>query len=288
MLHGFLTAMVGVNVSHDAIHGSYSKNSTINKQLGMFFNYIGANDYTWSIMHNIVHHTYTNIPKYDGDIEQVPILRIEPTQKLMPIHKYQHIYAFFLYCLGTLSWVFIKDYKKFFQHQLGGYYRKTFPKKEIYRLFIYKAIYYSMFLVAPFFVIDLPWYYILLGFLTGHFVEGITLAIIFMLAHITEGIAFPMPSEEGKIDMPWADFQMHTTANFAAKNPVVNFICGGLNLQIEHHLFPEICHTHYPKIVDIVKQTAMDHNLPYIEHPTFLAAMRSHVRMLKKFGSPEQ
>jgi len=287
MFHGFFTAMVGVNIGHDAIHGAFSKNSKTNKFFGLAFNFIGANDYTWEIMHNIVHHTYTNIPDYDGDIEQVPILRIEPTQKLMKIHRYQYIYAFFLYCFGTLTWVFIKDYKKFFQHQLGGYYRETFPKNEIYRLFAYKILYYSVFVVAPYFVIDLPWYYILIGFLMGHFVEGLTLALLFMLAHITEGVDFPIPNDEGKINMPWADFQMYTTSDFGVKSWATNFFSGGLNLQVEHHLFPQVCHIHYPKIADIVKQTAKDHNLPYTEHRSFLSAVASHIRVLKKFGTVE-
>jgi linoleoyl-CoA desaturase len=211
---------------------------------------------------------------------------MEPTQELKPIHRYQHIYAFFLYGLASLSWVFIKDYVKFFQHQLGGHYRKTFPRKEIFRLFIYKAIYYTLFLVIPLLVVELPWYWIIFGFLAAHFLEGFTLAIIFMLAHIIEGTSFPEPGPDGKVNMPWADMQMHTTANFAIKNPVVNYLFGGLNFQVEHHLFPKVCHIHYSKISKIVKQTAKDHNLPYLEYKTFFGAIASHTRLLRQFGHP--
>lgn len=286
LLHGFSAAMIGFNIGHDAIHGSYTKNPVLNKRLGLCFNLVGANDYVWNISHNIVHHTYTNIPHHDEDIHLIPILRMEPTQEFKPIHRYQHLYAFFLYGLASLSWVFIKDYVKFFQHQLGGHYRKTFPRKEIIRLFFYKALYYTLFLVIPLIVIELPWYWIVFGFLAAHFLEGFTLAIIFMLAHIIEGTSFPEPGPDGKVDMPWADMQMHTTANFASKNPVVNYLFGGLNFQIEHHLFPKVCHIHYSKISEIVKQTAKDHNLPYLEYKTFFGAIASHTRVLKQFGHP--
>lgn len=284
LFHGFFTAMIGMNIAHDAIHGAYTKNSWLNKKIGLFFNFTGANDYVWGITHNIVHHTYTNIPLHDEDIHQVPILRMEPTQKLWWIHRFQYIYAYLIYCFATVSWVFAKDYVKFFQKQLGGHYRKTFPRKEIFRLFIYKAIYYLMFIVIPLIVIDLPWYWIMFGFFAAHFVEGFTLAVIFSLAHVVEETDYPIPGPDNKMELQWADLQMHTTANFGEKNRAVNFICGGLNFQIIHHLFPKVCHIHYPKIASIVKETAKDHTLPYIEYESVFGAVASHTRLLKRFG----
>lgn len=284
MTHGFFMAMIGLNVGHDAIHGSYSKSKQLNKFLGLTFNLVGANDYVWGISHNIVHHSFTNIPDHDEDINQPAFLRIEPSQKLLKIHRFQYIYAFFLYGLATISWVFIKDYVKFFQHQLGGHFRKTFPKKEIARLFFYKALYYCLFLVLPLLLLPFPWYAILLGFAVLHFVGGFTMAVIFMLAHIVEKTEYPEPDQSGKIGFSWAELQMHTTANFAIRSRVVNYLFGGLNFQVEHHLFPKVCHVHYPKISEIVKQTAADHNLPYLEYKTFFGAIASHTRALKKFG----
>ena len=282
--HGFFTAMIGLNISHDAIHGSYTKCPKKNKRLGLTFNMIGVNDYVWNISHNIVHHTYTNIPNHDEDIEQIPILRLQPNQDLWKIHRFQYIYAFFLYSLSTFFWVLLKDYKKFFQHQLGGHYRKTFPKKEMFRLFIYKAMYYVMFLVLPIIVLDVAWYWVIFGFTMSHLLEGFLVSVIFMLAHIVEDTEFPEPAEDGKMNMPWADLQLHTTSNFAIKNKVVNYLFGGLNFQVEHHLFPKICHVHYPKISKIVRQTAKEHNLPYLEQETFFGAIGSHIRFLKKYG----
>lgn len=284
MMHGFFAAMIGMNIGHDAIHGAYTNNPKINKRLGVLFNLVGANDYVWNITHNIVHHTYTNMPEHDEDIHQIPILRMEPTQKLQWIHRFQYIYAYFFYCFASLSWVFIKDYKKFFQRDIGGHVRNSIPRKEVIRLFTYKALYYAVFLVLPLLVVDLAWYWILVGFIAAHFVEGFVLAIVFMLAHIIEGTEFPEANAQGQVEMPWANMQLLTTSNFAIDNPVVNYICGGLNFQIEHHLFPKVCHVHYPKIAQIVRQTAKDNGLPYLEHRTFFGAIASHTRLLKQFG----
>lgn len=285
--HGFFTAMIGLNIGHDAIHGAYSRSPALNRKIGLLFNIVGANDYVWRISHNLVHHTYTNIPHHDEDINQPGILRLEKSQKLRWFHRFQHIYAYFFYGLATISWVFVKDYVKFFQHQLGGHYRASFPRVEVLRLFGYKILYYCVFLVIPLVFIALPWYWILLGFFLAHFVEGFTMAIIFMLAHVIEGTEFPEPDADGSVNLSWGALQMHTTSNFAVNNPVINYLFGGLNFQIEHHLFPNICHVHYPKISQIVRQTSRAHKLPYLEQATFFQAIASHGRILKELGSVE-
>ncbi|MCB0560674.1 MAG: acyl-CoA desaturase [Lewinellaceae bacterium] len=287
IVNGFFTALIGLNIAHDAIHGAFSSNSIVNKAMGLWFNIVGANDYMWMITHNVVHHTYTNIPDHDEDIDQIPIIRLNPNQDLWPIHRFQYIYVFLFYPLASLSWVFLKDYKKFFKSHIGSYDNSQHPRKEFYRLFFFKAVYYFLFLVLPFTLIELPWYYILVGFLALHFVEGLTLALVFQLAHTVEGTSFPAPDENGKIANSWAAHQMYTTANFARKNPVANFLFGGLNFQVEHHLFPRICHIHYRHIAPIVKQTAEEFHLPYIENETFIGAIGSHIRTLKKFGRGE-
>ncbi len=287
IVNGFFTALIGMGIAHDAIHGAYSANPLVNKAMGAWFNIVGANDYVWMITHNVIHHTYTNIPDHDADIDQIPIIRLNPNQELWPIHRFQYIYVFLFYPLASLSWVFLKDYRKFFQDRIGGYDNSRHPRKEMFRLFFFKALYYTLFLVLPFTIIELPWYYILLGFLALHFTEGLTLALVFQLAHTVEGTAFPSPDENGKIANSWAAHQMYTTANFARKNPLANFLFGGLNFQIEHHLFPRICHIHYRHIAPIVQQTAREYGLPYIENETFIGAIASHIQVLKKFGRGE-
>lgn len=283
IINGFFTALIGLNIGHDAIHGSYSSNHKVNKILSLTFNIVGANDYMWRRMHNVIHHTYTNVPDHDDDINQIKFIRLNPQKELKWFHRFQHIYVFLFYPLASLSWVFIKDYAKFFRERIGSH-ENRHPRKEYYRLFFYKIIYYISFLVIPLIVIQIPWYQILFGFAMLHFVEGLTLALVFQLAHVVEGPSFPQPDESGKLPNTWAVHQVYTTANFACKSRLAYFICGGLNFQIEHHLFPRICHIHYKKISKIVKQTTQEFNLPYYENTTFLSAVASHIRMLKRFG----
>jgi linoleoyl-CoA desaturase len=284
---GVLGALIGFNICHDAIHGSYSSNLYVNKTLSMVFNIIGANPYVWSISHNIVHHTYTNIAGHDEDIEVAPgLIRLSTEDKLTPIQRYQHLYAFLLYGLASVSWVFRKDFKKFFQEKIGNH-KNRHPKMEYFNLFFYKAIYYFLFIGLPLWLMPISFGGWLVGFMLMHLAQGLVLGLVFQLAHVVEGTAFPLPDEEGNIEEAWAVHQLRTTANFARNSRIANFLCGGLNMQIEHHLFPKICHVHYRAISDIVQQTAQEFNLPYIENKTFLSALQSHYRMLRKLGVEE-
>ncbi|MGI9544750.1 MAG: fatty acid desaturase family protein, partial [Cyclobacteriaceae bacterium] len=147
---GMVQAFIGFNVCHDAIHGSYSSNKTVNKVLGYVFNVIGANAYVWNVSHNQVHHTYTNIPGHDEHLEVAPgMVRLSPLEEAKPIMRYQHIYAFFLYSLTSLSWVFRKDFKKFFQKKIGQLDNTKHPKGEYFNLFFFKFLYYTLFIVVP-------------------------------------------------------------------------------------------------------------------------------------------
>ncbi len=281
---GFFTAFIGLNISHDAVHGSLSANKTVNKILGYTFNVIGANSYVWNITHNIVHHTYTNIDGHDEDIQLLSLLRMSPNQKLRKVHRHQYWYAFFFYSLASLMWVFIKDYIKFFKKEIGNYDNKTHPAVEYVILFLSKAIYYTLFIVIPFVFIKALWWQILIGFIVMHLVQGLTMAIVFMLAHVVEETDFPLPNLTGTMENTWAVHQLYTTADFGRNNNLLNFLCGGLNFQIEHHLYPRVCHVHYKKISEIVKQTAADYHLRYNESSTFIGAIGSHIRFLKTLG----
>jgi linoleoyl-CoA desaturase len=287
ILLGMTMAFVGFNVCHDALHGAYSSNKRVNKSLGFIFNFIGANPYIWNLTHNIVHHSYTNIVGHDEDIEIAPgLIRVCETDKLNKLQRYQHIYAFFLYGLTTLSWFFRKDYLKFFKKDIGDSHINKHPRIEYFNLFFYKIVYYCIFIVIPLLVMNITWWQFLIGFVAMNFAEGTVLGLVFQLAHVVEDTEIRHPNEENNIDEAWAIHQMRTTANFASKNKLASFLCGGLNLQVEHHLFPKICHVHYRKISDIVKKTAVEFDLPYNENRSFFSALRSHYFFLKKLGRP--
>lgn len=286
---GVFKALTGFNVCHDAIHGSYSDNKMVNHLLSYTFYILGANVYIWSITHNQVHHTYTNIPGHDEDIEVAPgIIRLSPLDKINKVQKYQHIYGFLVYGLASLFWVFRKDYKKFFQKKIGDSWDNTkHPAIEYFNLFFFKLLYYFLFIGLPLYLLPISFGQFLIGFLMMHLAQGLVLGLVFQLAHVVEGTAFPEVDVNGNIDEVWAIHQMYTTADFSRKSPIAAFLCGGLNMQIEHHLFPKVCHIHYPQLSVIVQSTAEEFNIPYIENKTFLQALGSHYRMLKKFGYDE-
>ncbi len=284
---GFFTAFVGFNISHDAVHGSLSSSKFLNRVLGYTFNLAGTNKYMWKIMHNVIHHTYTNIPGHDEDLEPVSLIRLSTENKLKKIHRYQHFYAYLLYCMTSISWVFKKDFVAFFRKKMGNYEHKKHPLKEYIVLFASKLLYYFIFIALPIWLAEVPWWASVIGFVAMHFVQGLTLAVVFQLAHVVEGAHFPQPDEKGDVQNNWAIHQMNTTANFAMKSFLATWFFGGLNFQIEHHLFPNICHIHYPKISNIVKKTAEEFGIEYISNKTMWQAIRSHTRMLKLLGSNE-
>lgn len=285
---GLFTAFAGVNIGHDAIHGAISKNKKVNKILGFIFDIAGANGYLWDITHNQIHHTYTNIPEYDEDVNISPMIRLSTHQKRRQIHRFQHWYTLFLYCLTSLSWVFLKDYKRFFSSKIGIHPIKKPPWYQYFYLFFFKTVYYTVFLVLPLLLIDFTWWQILLGFLLMHAFEGFALAIIIQLAHMVKGVDFPLPDQSGDIKSSWAIHQLRTTADYARSNPVVSFFFGGLNFHIEHHLFQQVCHVHHKSISKIVERTAMEFSLPYHDIPTLGKALQSHISYLKSLGTLKQ
>ena len=284
---GIGMAGIGFSISHDALHGAYSSNKNVNYILGLTFDLAGANGYIWKITHNIIHHTYTNIHGHDEDLEVAAFIRLSPHSKHKPIHRFQHILAFFAYSFATFFWVFVKDYWYFFKSPLGPYENKNHPLKEWITLFITKAIYYGYTIALPLLLLDITWYQWLIGFMTLHLTAGFILGIIFQLAHVVEETMHPEPNEENVIENHWAIHEMITTNNFARDNKLLSWYIGGLNFQIEHHLFPKVCSIHYPEISRIVEQTALEFNIPYNHHPTFREAVASHYRTLKNFGDPD-
>lgn len=281
---GFSFAACAVNIGHDAIHGSYTKKAFLAKLLKLTFDLNGASSYMWSLMHNQAHHTYTNMLNHDEDVHPAPILRVSPDADYLPIHKNQGWYCFLLYPLATISWIFKKDYTKFFENTVANYNQRVHPKKELFFLFFYKFLNYTLFLIIPLLVVEAPFWQKLVGFLLGHFVAGFYLAIIFMLAHAVEKVEFPKTDINGMTENNWFIHQLKTTANFGTNSKIAAFLSGGLNQQVEHHLFPNICSTHYPSLSGIVRETAQEFDVPYHEYPTFWSALKSHARFMKSLS----
>lgn len=280
---GMITSLMGFNINHDIMHGAYFSNPNLNRILSYFFDLNGYSSFVWKTTHNLQHHVYTNIPGHDGDIDKAAILRLSPRDPLLFFHRYQHIYAYFLYAFTTLNWIFYGDFTCFNQQRKI----RHIPQKEYFLFFVFKILYLPLFLFLPMLLISAPWWQVLLGFFCMHFTVGFMSGVVFQQAHVTEGVEFPFTDSHGKIQMSWVEHELRTTSNFANSSRFWGIMLGGLNFQIEHHLFPYICHVHYPQIAKIVRKWAKVYNLPYHSHATFSKALKSHTETLRKFGRGE-
>ncbi len=284
---GIGMAGIGLSIMHDAIHGSYSKIPWVNKLFGYTLNLVGGNAINWRIQHNIKHHTYTNVDDHDEDIAPKAGLRLSPNSEKKSFHKFQHIYAWFIYSLGSLFWVTFKDFVKFSAYMKDGSMKKNSKSVaiEILILVCSKFFYWGYIVVVPALFTAYSGGQIAIGFLVIHLFAGQGLAVIFQPAHLMEEVEYPAPDSQGKMQYSWAVHQLYTTINFGNDNKILEWYAGGLNFQIEHHLFPHICHVHYKGLAPIVKETAREFNLPYYSKSTFFEALTAHTQQLKLLGS---
>ncbi|WP_093024453.1 fatty acid desaturase family protein [Pustulibacterium marinum] len=283
---GIGMAGVGMNVMHDGNHGSYSSKDWINKLMGSSIYILAGNVYNWKVQHNVLHHTYTNIHGHDEDLDAGRIIRFTHHAKWHRFHKFQHYYSIFLYGLLTLNWAIttdIRQMRRYMKRKLS-YGKFPNPAKEWSILVISKIIYVSVWIIIPMLVLDISWWKVFIGFFAMHYTAGLILSVVFQLAHVVEDVETPLPEENGTLKNTWAIHQLFTTANFSTKNKIVNWFTGGLNHQVEHHMFPNISHIHYAKISKIVKETASEFNLPYHEYQTTRKAIASHFKHLKELG----
>ena len=277
---GLGTAGIGLSIMHDANHGAYSSKKSTNMHLGYLFNAIGSYYINWKIQHNVLHHTFTNVEDYDEDIE-TRVMRLSPKQEKKWIHKYQAYYATFFYGIMTIYWLISKDFEQIVKYKKLNLLKTqgvTFTKA-LTQVLLTKIIYFFTLLILPAIITDMSF-----GVLIMHIVCGLTLSLIFQCAHVLEETEFFQVNKRESLENNWAIHQLKTTANFANNSTIFSWFIGGLNYQVEHHLFPNICHIHYKQIAPIVKKTAKEFNLPYYEHKTFLGALHSHYSLLNSLG----
>lgn len=283
MLLGVNVAAIGFNVMHDGAHGSYSKSSLVNQLAASSLDFLGGSSFMWKVKHNIIHHTYTNIEGFDDDIDIKPWMRMTLGQKKYFFHRFQHIYFILLYSFLYLLWVGFMDFQKYFTGKVGNNTIKNMGWKDQLTFWGSKVSFLLVFVLLPIYMKGIVPY--LLGFFIFSATTGIVISMVFQLAHTVDDVAFPVPdATTNKMEDEWAVHQLKTTANFATNNPVITWLAGGLNFQIEHHLFPKISHVHYPALSKIVKQTSEEFGLHYQEFPKMRHAIVSHIMYLRRMG----
>ena len=283
---GLAMAAIGFNVQHDGGHQAYSNYPWVNKLMAMTLDLLGGSSYGWDRKHNSIHHTYTNITGHDEDINLGILGRLTPHQKHLKFHRLQHFYLWFLYGFLAIKWLVFDDFRDVITGRIHGHH---FDRPKGWNLFVFitgKLVFFSVAFVIPMMVCGV--WAVLLFYVVAAFVQGVTLSVVFQLAHAVEGADFPMPADDtGRIENDWAVHQVETTVDFARKSGLVSWYTGGLNFQIEHHLFPRICHINYPAISKLVEQTSKEFGVNYEVHRTFFSGVASHFRWLRQMGMPD-
>lgn len=285
LLLGLGLSAAAFNVQHDGGHGAYSERPWVNRLAALTLDLLGGSSYVWARKHNSIHHSYTNISGHDDDIDVGWLGRLSPWQPRLRLHRFQHLYLWFFYGLLPIKWHLFDDFRDVLTGRIGG---QRFPRPRGADLLIFlggKALFLGLALGLP--LLLHGWWWALAVYGCASFVQGLILSVVFQLAHCVEQADFPQPCpQSGRIEAHWAVHQVHTTVNFAPGNRLLTWFIGGLNYQIEHHLFPQICHVHYPALAPLVEQTCREFALPYKSSPSLAAGVRAHYRWLQRMGRP--
>jgi linoleoyl-CoA desaturase len=282
VLLGLVVAGIGFNIQHDASHGAYSRSRRVNRLLALTLDLMGGSSYVWRTKHNRLHHTSPNVPDRDDDIDIGFLGRLSPAQRRLPPHRFQHLYLWILYGFLPAKWLLFDDFLAIAKGRIGSSPMKRPGPGSLAVLLAGKAVFLALAFVVP--MLLHPVWTVLACYAIASMTLGLTLSVVFQLAHCVEEAEFP--AEDGE-EADFARRQLASTVNFAPGNPVLTWLLGGLNHQVEHHLFPKVCHVHYPALSRIVRDLCEEAGIRYRSNRTFLGAVASHYRWLWRMGRPQ-
>jgi linoleoyl-CoA desaturase len=284
---GYCMTGIGFCVQHDGGHNSFAKRRWVNKLMAMTLDLVGGSSYVWHWKHTVIHHSYVNITGYDTDIELSPWGRLTPHQKWYPHHRWQHLYLWLLYGLLSIRWQLFDDFKYVIIQGIG---KHELPRPRGWELALFiagKSVFFAMAFAIP--MLFHPVWTVLFFYAVVTVVLGSTLSVVFQLPHVVGQAEFPLPDPAtGRMANARAVHQAQVTLDYGTGNPVLSWVLGGLNYHVEHHLFPTVCHIHYPAIAPIVEQTCREFGVKYAHHPSFFTGLASHYRWLREMGKQPQ
>ena len=286
IIMGFSGVMIVFNIVHDASHNALFRNRKYNKMISYIGDLVGINTYIWDIRHNVQHHSFTNILGGDLIIEHIPLIRLSPHQPYHKYHRYQVFYAPVLYMLYSFYWIFVIDFKLFFKKEICNLKNIQHPSAEWIKLIFFKSVYIFYSLIAPALFTPLTFLQCLGFFFLMHIAAGLLLSGVALLGHFVEGPSFPEADKNGHIDNSWSEHQIEATIDFAPDSKIINWVTGGLNTHVAHHLFPKMCHIHYFKVTPIIKEYCLKNHYEYNKE-SLLSALTSHMSYLKKLSIPQ-
>jgi linoleoyl-CoA desaturase len=282
ILFALTIVAIGFNIMHDANHEAYSVRPWVNRVMGATLDVVGGSSYFWRCKHNVFHHTFVNVAGYDTDIDLAGLGRLSPHHRRAWIHRWQHFYAWLLYGVMIFKWHFYDDFRLVLTRRMGAH---EVPRPDARQLAVFiggKIVFFSFAFALPLALHSVA--AVAAVYAVAAIVIGIVLGVVFQLAHCVEHADFPLELASGRMATPWAVHQVETSVDFARDNRVVTWFVGGLNFQIEHHLFSRICHVNYPAIAPLVESTCHEFGVRYKHNATLLTALRSHYRWLRAMG----
>lgn len=283
-LIGLTGILLAFNVSHDACHGSFSKNKNLNYWIyHLTFNLQGTNAYLWQLRHNASHHVFPNVDGCDADIDNNPFLRLSPQHPLKSYQRYQHIYAIFVYCIYSLHWFLVKDLFYLFWKKVANLQHKKHATREFLLLFFWKMIYIGLLIVVPSVYRYDPGN-VLLAFLIMHICLSLFFIHVLIATHLCMETQFPKTDENGNLPGDYYTHQLATSLDYAPTNKIYNFFLGGFNSHAAHHLYPKLPHTAYTEISVIIEKKVKEFGIPY-NQLGMMDAIRSHYKFLKAMGN---
>ncbi|MBP6884878.1 MAG: acyl-CoA desaturase [Candidatus Pacebacteria bacterium] len=313
---GIALAFLTINVGHDAGHDAYSEKPWVNWVCGFMMSLTGGNIFSWRTQHGL-HHKHTNIENADPDISYGGLLRILSSEKWRPIHKYQYIYVWFLYLGAGLQIIWVSDFLLFCTGKIRTV-AVEIPTREYFIYIAWKIIHVLLFYVIPSLVLQ-EWLYTVIMYFCMVTAAGYLMAILFQMAHVVDMTQFVLVVDPGKkndlthieqlaheananevvvivasseseveIKNAWIIHEILTTADISPENKVMAWFFGGLTMQIEHHLFPHICHLYYGRIQKNLARLCQAYEIPYYVCSSFVDGIRRHARKLKMMGRKPQ
>jgi linoleoyl-CoA desaturase len=284
VLLGLSMAAIGFNIEHDGAHQAYSNYSWVNRLMAMSLDLLGASSYVWHWKHDVVHHTYVNITGHDSDIELGVVGRLSPHQRRFSFHRWQHFYLWPLYGVNVIKWQFYDDFRDVILGRIGLHKMPRPRGWTLLRFVGVKALFFGMAFLVP--MMFHSFSTVILFYGVTVLTTGVVVSVVFQLAQCVEEAEFPLPLEDsGLLENAWAIHQVETTVNFARRSKWQSWLLGGLNFQVEHHLFPRLCHVNYPRISALVEQTCREYGVSYRSHRTFRLGLASHFRWLRRMGT---
>lgn len=281
--------MAGTSILHELTHQDIFKNNILNKAiLAVFDCLLCFSTIQYKLRHLKVHHSLTNVGEFDYDLDTNGVVRLSPSFARRPIHRYQKIYAFLLYPIGIVHIAWIEDFKRFFTSSVGVQKHEAWKKADWIWLFVSKGIHFILFLYLP--AKHFGWSSVLASYFFVFFICGLGISLIFQVSHVNSKIMyFDKTPQDGVLDLPfsWYSHQLRTTANYGTKSFITLLFTGGVNFQVEHHMFPNLSYWHLPAINKIVKELSVKHNHPYFEFSTWFRAVQDHYFTLDKLGGDD-